>query len=169
MNEEERIELKHLTIKCPVCGNTDFIRIKKANSGWLSWDVESETEVYGCTKCYYLMHFCKTAVLQMLGIQDDREKIQNEINDCKKEMESLEIEEAALSESLLKLESEANSYSVAPLSLMEEIEKTKNELDLNIRWRIKLFKQEIERLERGDESNEYFPPYNHYNIQNTYF
>ena len=80
MNEEERIELKHLNIKCPVCGNTDFIRIKKVSSGWLSWDVESETEVYGCTKCYYLMHFCETAVLQMMGIQDDREKIQNEIN-----------------------------------------------------------------------------------------
>lgn len=171
MEEEknELIELKHLNVRCPVCGNTDFVRVKKSENGWLRWDIESDMEIFGCTKCSYLMHFSKSAVFAAMDNEDDRNKIQKEIDGCKKELQSLEEEEKELSLSLEQLENEASQYKEVPSYLREEIEKVKNNLEINVRWRIKLFKGEIERLESGIESNEYWPKYNHHDLADSYF
>ena len=140
-------DIKHLSIKCPICGNDDFIQIKESVEA-INWTVESETSVYGCTKCFYLIHFCEDAVMNALDNEDDVKRLRLEIENNKKELLKLEEESKALE---AKIEASNDQ---------EKISELKKILECDIKQRIKWFEQEIKNIEDGLESNEWWPDYN---------
>ena len=147
-------KIKHYKFKCPVCGNDDFIKIKEANDA-VAWDVEGTLEVYGCTHCYYLLHFNETAVTQVVGIEEDRDRLFDEIENSKKELARLEEEGKNLESKLESLIEEHASE--------DEINKVRGLLENDIQQRIKILKWDIKRIEDGGEDDGYWPPYNrHY-------
>lgn len=142
--------IKHFNFKCPICGNNDFVQLKRQENA-VNWDVLSETNVYGCTKCHFLLQFSETAVNQILGIEEDRERLFDEIQKNKNELERLETESATLEAKIQRLIEDG-----APDS---EISNLKDLLENDIKQRIKIFKWDIQSLEDGDEDNGYWPPY----------
>ena len=142
--------VKHFNFKCPICGNTDFVELKEPEQA-MNWDVVSQMNVYGCTKCYYLLHFSEEAVNQLLYIEERSKHITEEIENNKKEIARLEEESNNLEAKIKSL--------IDSSSPKEEIEKLNDLLENDIKQRIKLFYKDIERLENGGEDNEHWPPY----------
>ena len=60
----------HIYYKCPICGNDDFILLKSP-ARKTEWDIESEMQIFGCTKCYYLLHFCEEAVWEAFAVEEE--------------------------------------------------------------------------------------------------
>ena len=46
-------------IKCPICGNEEFVKIEKPYHEGFETYIDDYTEYYGCTNCEYILRFGK--------------------------------------------------------------------------------------------------------------
>ena len=142
--------IKHFNYKCPFCDNDDFIQIKtEGNSRVL--DIEDKLEIYGCTKCSYLITFNKQAVAEVLAIEKERERLFHEIDKIKQEVVRLEEEYQREVDKLGKL--------VENMASEKEISELRNVIENDIKERIKILNSDIKRLENGDEDLGCLPTY----------
>ncbi|MCR5184819.1 MAG: hypothetical protein K6C32_01900 [Bacilli bacterium] len=149
-------EVKHYKVRCPICGNTDFVAIKEPIGGF-NWTIESETLLLGCTKCFLILPFNEAAIKQCLEIEKQNQKVQEEIKVCEEDLSRLKVEKETkynqLNEKKLEVEQQDS------LSIRNKIEWLKDdisEIDQRMMWAEK----EIQRLKDGGEDDVYCPPLN---------
>ena len=150
---EKLKDIKHFEIKCPVCGNTDFVLLFEEPPSMLS----KQAYIIGCTKCALTLHFNPNAVSEVLVNEGIRKNNNEEIEELKKALEELKTEKENVLDSIeqLKLEREAaedkSSLSKRIEYLMlkrEQIEETIQ----NHNREIAFFEEETHSYENWEDS-----------------
>lgn len=146
-------EIKHFEIKCPICGNDDFVLIKEEPFSLL----KTQSYVVGCTKCFLTLHFNPTPVSISLSNEEQRKKQVAQIKELKEAINKLELEIDALLKKIELLKTkkcefdDVNKYR----EQLEEIRHEKEDVD----YRIILHKQELKSIEEDMEYHEDWPDY----------
>ena len=137
--------IKHFDIKCPVCGNNDFITIKDESDARCNFAVEDKNLLLGCTKCHLILNFNEYAVGLSLKIEEENKRLNEERKKLEQSIAFLEGKKHRLLEST---------------SSQKEIEE--------IDWKIKMHKQELENINVEREGFEdSIPPYKKENAKNN--
>ena len=107
-------------IKCPVCGNTRFVRIERPYNVWGdAYIKDDERDFFGCTQCGLVLTFAYAAVKKVL----DKEAKDKAAEDRKKEILK---NNKLLEQQILKLEEENPNRTV------KRDEELKNEISKKV-------------------------------------
>ena len=129
--------IKHFDIKCPICGNKDFITIKEESDARCNFAIEDKNLLLGCTKCHLILNFNEYAVGLSLSIEEEDKRLNDERKKLQQSIDFLEGKKQHLIE------------NGAPQNEIEEIE-----------WKIKMHKQELNSVSVEEEGyQESIPPY----------
>lgn len=153
----KRLEkIKHFKIKCPVCGNTDFILLKEEPTSIFA----EQSYAVGCTKCYLTLHFNPSPVYVSMQIEEERKKQTKQIEDLNEAVVELELELKQAIERIESFKIKKNDFVDAD-KYWEMLEDLKKEME-DINYRITLHKQELKKIQDEINNQEDWPE--HFNI-----
>ena len=116
-------------IKCPVCGNTRFVRIERPYNVWGdAYIKDDERDFFGCTQCGLVLTFAYAAVKKVL----DKEAKDKAAEDRKKEILK---NNKLLEQQILKLEEEKQALEKEkedPNRTVKRDEELKNEISKKV-------------------------------------
>lgn len=141
-------EIKHFEIKCPVCGNTDFVLLKEDNPSWF----KDQSYAVGCTKCFLTLRYNPSPVYVALKIEEQRKKQIAQIDDLNEAIAKLEIESHQALEKIEALKVKKSNFKDVN-EYWEQLESLRKEKD-DIDYRITLHRQELKAIEDEMERDE---------------
>ena len=71
-------------IKCPICGNAEFVIVKEKTDPIFRYSKGEKTTILGCTECGLLLTFNKVAVEYAANTEDRANRIRHEIEELNK-------------------------------------------------------------------------------------
>ena len=142
--------IRKKSIKCPVCGNQEFISVEEpiyiANG---DGSIRTNGEFYACTSCGLTLLFNTSAASRSTEKLNKRDDIDRQIQQLRNEISELEKEKEQLPSKIGALEKEKmdpNRTVARDQQLGEEIKALKSRLS-GIDFQIAKRRDEIKRLE----------------------